>query len=49
MPVRIFRNEGKKMKEMTKQLGLEKSNGWWTRIAVADLNGDGYEDIVGWD
>ena len=26
--------------------GLSKSNGWWNRIAVADINNDGYPDII---
>jgi hypothetical protein len=42
-----MRNEGGKLKEVTRELGLEKSNGWWTRLAIADVNGDGYEDIIG--
>jgi enediyne biosynthesis protein E4 len=47
MPVKIFRNEGGKLKEVTEEVGLGKTKGWWNRLAVADLNGDGYEDIVG--
>lgn len=47
MPVRIMRNEGGILKEVTKELGLGKSHGWWTRLAIADVNGDGYEDILG--
>jgi len=48
-PVRIFHNEGrgKQMSEQTQQLGLGKSNGWWNRLVIADVNGDGYPDIVG--
>jgi hypothetical protein len=46
MPVRIFHNEGGQLKEATKEAGLGKSNGWWNRIAVADLDKDGYPDLV---
>jgi hypothetical protein len=47
MPVRIFHNEGGgRLTETTQQAGLDNSNGWWNRIAVADVNGDGYPDIV---
>jgi enediyne biosynthesis protein E4 len=47
MPIRIFHNDGKKLKEITKEAGLENTNGWWNRIIVADINNDGYDDIVG--
>jgi len=48
MPVRIFHNEnGRQLKEVTTAAGLENSNGWWNRLVIADVNGDGYDDIVG--
>jgi len=31
---------------VTEAAGLAKTNGWWNRIAIADLNGDGYPDII---
>jgi enediyne biosynthesis protein E4 len=40
-------NEGGKLKEVTKEAGLSKSNGWWNRIVIADINNDGYPDIIG--
>jgi hypothetical protein len=47
MPVRIFHNEnGKQLKETTAAAGLQNSNGWWNRIVIADINGDGYDDII---
>ena len=46
MPVRIFHNEGKQLKEVTVAAGLQNSNGWWNRLVIADVNGDGYDDIV---
>jgi hypothetical protein len=47
MPVRVFHNEGGgHLAETTQQAGLDNSNGWWNRIAIADVNGDGYPDIV---
>ena len=46
MPVRIFHNENNTLKEVTASAGLNKTNGWWNRIAIADINNDGYPDII---
>jgi hypothetical protein len=46
MPVKIFHNENGKLKEVTEHTGLSKSNGWWNRIEIADINNDGYPDII---
>ena len=47
MPIRIFHNENnKQLKETTQAVGLQNSNGWWNKIVIADINGDGYPDIV---
>ena len=46
MPVSIFHNEGGRLKNITKEAGLDKTNGWWTRLDIADINGDGYPDLV---
>lgn len=46
MPVRVFKNDGDVFTEVTEQLGLSKSNGWWNCIDAADLNGDGYPEII---
>lgn len=46
MPVRIFKNEGKILREITNEVGLENSNGWWNCIEVADLNHDGFVEII---
>jgi enediyne biosynthesis protein E4 len=32
--------------EVTSQAGLEKSNGWWNKLEIADINADGYPDVV---
>jgi hypothetical protein len=47
MPVTVFRNEGGKVfANITAQLGLDKSNGWWCKIVPADIDGDGDIDII---
>jgi enediyne biosynthesis protein E4 len=46
MPVKIFHNEGGKLKEVTTTAGMQKTNGWWNRIQIADVNNDGYPDII---
>ncbi|MEP7373164.1 MAG: VCBS repeat-containing protein [Chitinophagaceae bacterium] len=46
MPVRVFHNENNTLKEVTDVAGLSKTNGWWNRIAIADVNNDGYPDII---
>jgi hypothetical protein len=45
-PIRVFLNEGNKFTEVTGKFGLEKSNGWWNCIQAADLNNDGFTDLV---
>ncbi|MGZ8525139.1 MAG: FG-GAP repeat domain-containing protein, partial [Chitinophagaceae bacterium] len=46
MPVKIFHNENNRLKETTTAAGLSKTNGWWNRLAIADINKDGYPDII---
>jgi hypothetical protein len=46
MPVKIFHNENDKLKEITTAAGLSKSNGWWNRLQITDVNNDGYPDII---
>jgi hypothetical protein len=46
MPVKIFHNENNILKEVTTTAGLGKTNGWWNRIVISDINNDGYPDII---
>src|SRR5688572_16734052 len=47
MPIRIFRNEkDNTLKEVTTAAGLSKTNGWWNRLMITDINKDGYPDII---
>ena len=46
MPIRVFINDGQRFSEETKGFGLGNSQGWWNCLRTADLNGDGYTDII---
>lgn len=43
MDIQIFRNDGS---NFTKTAPIAHSNGWWTRVEGADLDGDGDTDFV---
>lgn len=46
MPIRVFTNQGDHFEEITDNLGLSNTNGWWNGIAVGDLDGNGRTDMV---
>ena len=46
MPIRVFRNNGSTMTEITATCGLKNLPGFWRSIALSDVNHDGYVDIV---
>jgi len=46
MAVRLFRQEGGRFVDRTKEAGLARSEGWWNSVSVADLNGDGHLDLI---
>ncbi|HEY0054979.1 MAG TPA: VCBS repeat-containing protein [Pedobacter sp.] len=46
MPIRIFLNAKGTLQEVTSPAGLESSHGWWNKLAIADVNNDGYPDII---
>lgn len=47
MPVMIFHNEkGKGLKDITKESGLQNSNGWWCKMLAADVDQDGDTDLI---
>ena len=45
-PVRVFRNQGGRLTEITRELGLERFQGWWNGVTTGDIDGDGRLDIV---
>lgn len=46
MPVVVYRNMGRGRLERVVAAGLDKSEGWWTRIVPTDLDGDGRAEFV---
>lgn len=51
MPITVFQNQlqetGKiSFKNITQNLGLANTSGWWHSIRIGDLDGDGYKDIM---
>ena len=46
MPVLVMRNDGSTLSDIGTDLGLARSNGWWSSVEADDLNGDGRPDLV---
>ncbi len=47
MPITVLRNTGGRFRNATAEFGLEGTSGWWYSLAVADVNGDGHQDLIG--
>jgi hypothetical protein len=45
MPVKVFMNKNGKLVKL-QESGLDERSGWWQRIMLADVDGDGKIDIV---
>ena len=45
-PIVYFHNTGHGLENWTAKAGLDKRTGWWSALAVADLNGDGRLDLI---
>jgi enediyne biosynthesis protein E4 len=46
MSIRLFNNDNGIFKEVTSQIGIDNTFGWWNTIQAKDLNGDGHVDYV---
>ncbi len=47
MPIRVLANRGDRFEEITGQMGLDNTKGWWNAISAGDINGDGRIDLIG--
>ena len=45
-PLRIFKNTGGKLVEVTSEAGLAETTGWWNSIIAGDFDNDGDMDYV---
>jgi hypothetical protein len=46
MPIQFYRNDGKRLRNVTQSTGLPPSRGWWYSLAVGDFDHDGRPDLV---
>jgi len=46
MPVRVFANRGNRFEEITNQLNLGSTTGWWNALTAADVTGNGRLDLI---
>lgn len=46
MPIVVLKNEGNNFKDISAEIGLKGTEGWWHTVEVADLNRDGKMDFV---
>jgi hypothetical protein len=45
-PIRVFQNRSGGLVEVTAELGLDQTTGWWTGVTTGDIDGDGRLDIL---
>ncbi|SHG45275.1 VCBS repeat-containing protein [Flagellimonas flava] len=46
MPIRFFKNNEGNLQEITEQIALKGTNGWWNSIASGDFDNDGDSDYI---
>jgi hypothetical protein len=46
MPIQFFRNDGKRLRDVTGSLHLPPLRGWWYSLAAGDFDHDGRPDLV---
>ena len=45
-PIRVYRREAGRLREITEELGLSRYLGWWNSVHAGDFDGDGRLDLV---
>ncbi|MCL4176438.1 MAG: VCBS repeat-containing protein [Verrucomicrobia bacterium] len=45
-PIRVYRREAGRLREITDRLGLSRYAGWWNSVHAGDFDGDGRLDLV---
>ena len=46
MNIRVFKNTGAKLSEITTESGLSNTHGWWNSIMAGDFDNDGDQDYI---
>jgi enediyne biosynthesis protein E4 len=46
MPIRLYRNDGSRMRDVTASTRLPSTRGWWYSVASGDFDRDGRMDLV---
>jgi hypothetical protein len=46
MPITFFKNDGSSLKNITEELGMADTVGWWYSLVTTDLDNDGDMDLV---
>jgi hypothetical protein len=46
MPIRFYRNDGGRLRDVTEATRLPSMRGWWSSLAVGDFDRDGRPDLV---
>ncbi len=46
MKVSVYRNDKGHFNDVTGLAGLNETSGWWNCVTVADVDGDGYQDLI---
>lgn len=45
-PVRVYKNTRGKLRDATRDYGIDKYLGWWNGVTTGDFDGDGRPDII---